>query len=95
MHYDCYFLVVKNKVNFHYKAPFNILYYNVLAYYVGICEHGDVRLTGSSYTTVGQIEVCINGSWGTICSDNWRDVDASVVCKYLGFTPHGKFSLHE
>ena len=56
---------------------------------IGFCEHGDVRLTGSLHHTVGLIEVCINGSWGTICSDLWNDTDASVVCKQLGYSPYG------
>ena len=57
---------------------------------VDYCRRGDVRLTGSLYDTVGQVEVCINGtSWGTICSDQWRDTDASVVCRHLGYIPYG------
>uniref|UniRef100_A0A1X7ULL6 Deleted in malignant brain tumors 1 protein n=1 Tax=Amphimedon queenslandica TaxID=400682 RepID=A0A1X7ULL6_AMPQE len=58
------------------------------------CRRGDVRLTGSLYDTVGQVEVCINGtSWGTICSDQWKDTDTSVVCRHLGYTPYGAISL--
>ena len=52
---------------------------------------GDVQLIGDSrYDNFGRVEVCINGSWGKICRDMWEYSDASVVCRQLGFSPHGK-----
>ena len=43
----------------------------------------------------GRVELCENGSYITLCSDNWRDKDASVVCQQLGFSQYGKGLLYE
>ena len=52
--------------------------------------NGDVQLIGNRWlNSFGRVEVCINGSWGKVCSDMWENDDASVLCRQLGFSPYG------
>ncbi|XP_053475652.1 neurotrypsin isoform X1 [Ictalurus furcatus] len=48
------------------------------------CKQGSVRLQGGRSKLDGTVEVYMNGAWGTICSNDWDDRDAHVVCQQLG-----------
>ena len=41
----------------------------------------------------GVVELCVNGDFGSLCDSEWDDQDASVVCRQLGFSPHGAIHL--
>jgi len=45
-----------------------------------------VRLVGGSNEYEGLLEIFWNGEWGTVCDDAFGPVDASVVCRQLGYT---------
>ena len=45
-----------------------------------------LRLADGPDATSGRVEVQRRGVWGTICDDDFDDVDADVICKQLGFS---------
>ena len=35
------------------------------------------------------MEICAGGLWGTICDDDYDALDATVICRELGFNTIG------
>ena len=50
-------------------------------------------LYGKRGVHAGRVKVCINNTTGTVCSTQWDDRDASVVCTQLGYSPYGNQKL--
>ena len=53
------------------------------------CTDGDIRVVDGSNELEGRVEVCVDGVWGTVCSDLWGNEEASVACRQLGFSQTG------
>ena len=51
-----------------------------------VCNETDVQLVGSRQTPgEGEVQICLNGSWGSVCDSNWGYSEARVVCRQLGY----------
>ena len=59
-----------------------------LSLHIASCTNGDIRL-GDGAVLRGRVEVCINGTWSTICDHHWTQQEASVICSHLGYSPYG------
>ena len=54
------------------------------------CTDGDVRLVGGDIMNEGNVQICHNNAWGSVCDNNWDTSDSNVVCYQLGLQPFGK-----
>ena len=44
-----------------------------------------MRLVDGFSPSEGRVETCWNNTWIVACDSSWDDMDASVVCRQLGF----------
>ena len=75
----------------------NFLYNNYIIYIQGIhsCEDGEVRLVDGLDASMGRVEFCLEGEWGTVCENEWDNDDAVVVCRQLDLPTSGRFTFFQ
>jgi len=58
---------------------------------IGPCLHGSVRVIDryGSTSRQGNVELCVDGRWRTLCANSWDNKDASVICRQIGYSPFG------
>ncbi len=59
--------------------------------YTERCREGDFQIDGGPTDLVGNVEVCVNRTWGTVCAEGWDDIAASILCQQIGHSPNGIF----
>ena len=57
------------------------------------CTLGDIRLVNGSSVMEGRVEVCFGDFWGSICSTNWDNREAGVLCYQLFNSTAGKLPV--
>ena len=50
-----------------------------------------MRLRKGTDSSNGRVEICQFTTWGGVCSDEWDENDARVVCGQLGYDPEGLY----
>ena len=78
-------------VNCTYVSSHNCLHFEDAGVVCGEaqCNETDIRLAGGIGDMEGRVEICLGGSWGTVCDDLWGTSDARVACRQLGLPDAG------
>jgi len=59
------------------------------------CLESSLRLGEDRSSLNGTVQVCLNGNWSSVCasSSSWNITAATVVCRQLGHSQEGIYSL--
>ena len=86
--------IMRATVSLHACYEWCISFWNILLTAHGTdCTHGQIHLRGGSTSRSGRVEICVDGTWGTVCDDGWSYNDARVACRQLGFPTIGTIKM--
>ena len=64
----------------------SVQHYGLSYYFTESCTNvGTIRLSGGSQLNEGRVEICLDGYWGSVCSNRWDEQDALVTCRQAGY----------
>ena len=58
------------------------------------CSEEEIHLVDGASSNEGRVELCVEGQWGTVCDNQWGDIDAQVVCRQLNLPTERTFPSH-
>ena len=61
----------------------------VCGYPVSCTQYGGLKLVGGPTPYEGQLQICLNGTWMTVCSAGFSVEAAQVACRQMGFGSTG------
>lgn len=54
-----------------------------------MCEDGSIKLSDTAVDSEGRLDLCVDGIWGSIHSDDFNRHDGRVACGQLGYSSDG------
>ena len=67
-------MVVQLELNVIVRGCIDIYMYMYIAIDSTNCSHGDIKLTGGKSSNEGDVQICVNGTWGYVCSWPWYTI---------------------
>lgn len=54
------------------------------------CENRDIQLVKGYAASDGEVQICQNGLWTSVCGEKWGYRESRVVCKQFGYNGSSK-----